>query len=193
MRAKTTKKKVTKKVASRKPRVVTREQRIGSMFELTNEAYNRLMETHLKLVEKYNELLEQNTSLRIQVYRLELLSGTVLDGETTSGDPDWESMVDKIGNPVAEALQADDVIYGRQQRPVNQQRNTNDLYRIAKEKHAEKHAKYEERLQQYAEQEEVIDKALAEARVSQPDVEVRLSEEKKEFYVNSAKVLMENK
>lgn len=181
MKAKTTKKKVTKTPA-RKPRVATREQRVGAMFEKANDAYNKLMDTHLKLVERYNELLEQNTSLRIQVYRLELLSGTALE-EPELKDSDWDSMVDSIGNPV----KVEDEIYGKQARPVNNQRTTNDLYRVAKEKH---NAQYKERLEQYAEQEEVIEKALAEARVAAKPIEVQLSAEKERYYVEAGKTIM---
>lgn len=185
MKAKTTKKKVA--VRKPKPRVATREQRVGAMFEKANDAYNKLMDTHLKLVERYNELLEQNTSLRIQVYRLELLSGTVLD-EPSLKDSDWDSMIDSVvGNPVSQALKVDDEIYGKQARPVNQQRTTNDLYRVAKDKY---NAQYQERLEQYAEQEEVIAKAVAEAKVSAKPIEVQLSAAKQQYYVEAGKTAM---
>jgi len=141
-------------------------------------------------------LHDENERLKLRIFELERKgfqfqpSGYEdLDGITSQWSDDYPEINPP---PVPLSGQEKDEIYGRNAKPVNQQRNTNDLYRMAKDKHEKSVAVKSppDRIEEYIAQEEEVERAIAEARVNDRPLDVKLSESKQQFYVESAKAIM---
>ncbi len=171
-----------KKITKPKPRVATREQRLSSMFEATSDAYNNLLKSQTAILEENARLREENTKLRTILSRIEAST----DSQETTDISEWDSVA--LNTDLAPD-QVDDLPYGRNDKPFNTQRTTNDLYRMAKNKHEKSYAP-PPRLKEYAEQEEEIEKAIEESRVTERPLDVRISQQKEQFYVNAGKTIM---
>ena len=153
------------------------------MFEVSSSAY-------LNAVNTVTQLLDQNTKLQEEIVELRAIIANLESpkpefDDSILSDNEWYQEMADAGEEVHPT-------FGRDQKPTSQQKTTNDLYRIAKEKHAKKYANAD-KIPLYEAQEAEIDKALAEAKVKEPPLEVKLSESKREFIRKSGEAIMQQR